>query len=219
MLAVVAPTRMCAAQMGGSSGERGPAVRDQHARLGHSVSTNILAKAGWALSARVRRQRQFDVTGEFELAVRSERLVMREAAQFDIVLGGDGDFQNGFDAGDAAMELGAVGGEADGALARAAAKGLCDVAQISSDPSIADIDEAAPGIERGVGAPAGDIEFVPAAVAAAGVGDHQRVAAVAVQMDAREPRFLRSRCGPAVPRSRACGRAEPVLDLVHRQTA
>ena len=49
---------------------------------------------------------------------------------------------------------------------------------------VADVEEAAPGVERGVGAPAGEIEIIPAAIAAAGVGDHERVAAVAVKVDA-----------------------------------
>ena len=48
------------------------------------------------------------------------------------------------------------------------------------------INESSPVVTSGVGTPAGDVEVSPAAIAGTGVGDHERVAAIAQQLDARD---------------------------------
>ena len=72
-----------------------------------------------------------------------------------------------------------------GALARRLMRGRPDLAVVD----IAQKAEGAPVVARAVLAPAGDGEVLPAAVAAAGMGDHHVVSAVGQQLDFRRRRI------------------------------
>ena len=110
-------------------------------------------------------------------------LVMRDAAQLDIVFGRDGDLGVGLEAAIAAAELGArVGEDRFVVLRTAAGSGWNAADQNSPVGSVADIAEGAPVVAGGVFAPARDRQILPAAVAAARIGDHHVVPAVGQQL-------------------------------------
>ncbi len=104
------------------------------------------------------------------------------APELDVVLGRDDDLGVRVDAEVAAAELGAALGED-----RLVAVGLPERRLVRRRPElaaggVAQVDEAAPGVAGGVLAPARHRQVLPAAVAAAGLRDHDVVAAVRQQL-------------------------------------
>ena len=73
-VSVSAPTRTCAVQIGVSPGDRGRRCAISTPGSGHSVSTNIFANAGCALSAACGVIDSSTIAGEFQLA-RAQRAI------------------------------------------------------------------------------------------------------------------------------------------------
>ena len=106
-------------------GEIGDArVRDQDTRFRTFRFDEHFRECRVRLIGRVGRHRQFQVTGEFELAGAQGPVGNFDAAQFHVVLGSDRRIQNGLDPGHAAMDFGAVGSKPDGDLSLAGRKRL-----------------------------------------------------------------------------------------------
>ena len=88
---LLAPISKWAAQIGGSSGDRGRRC---------AISVSSLTRLGLDEHFRerrmrgigaMRRERQFHITGEFQLALAERPIGDGQPAQFDVVFGGDGD--------------------------------------------------------------------------------------------------------------------------------
>ena len=163
----------------------------------------------------VRDHREFHVAGELELARPQRSVGDLHAAQFDVVFGRDRDIQNGFDPGHAPVDFGAVGGKTDRDFSHTGRKRFVRGSPYLVGLQVADVDETAPRIERGVGAPARHIEVVPAAVASAGIGDHQGVPPVALQMHPGGGGLLGPQAIGDVLRARDVDRRGPRLGFGH----
>ena len=138
-------------------------------------------------------EHDFRVAGDFDDPARARAVGDAHAAQFDIVFRRDDNLRIGFDIVVAAPEFGAAFGEhrlvAVGALAGRLVRGRPELAA----DHVAQIEKRAPVIAGAVFAPARDREVAPAAVAAAGVGHHDMVAAVRQQLHFRRRRVRTDR--------------------------
>src|SRR5260370_10305700 len=136
----------------------------------------------------MRRQRQFEVAGELQPTAASGTIRNGYAPQLDIIVPGDGDIHDGFDFEGTALKLRVVRAKTHRTAADRAARGLSGYCPGGARLRVADIEKRAPSIAGRIGTPSGDVEFLPAAVARSGVGDHQPIASVSVQMNARNRR-------------------------------
>ena len=134
---------------------------------------------------RGRSQDDLGISGQLDDAPRVRVIGQSDAAQLDIVFGGNADFGVDIQAGVALAELGAGLGE-DGfeSLGHAQAGLMSGGPDLSGD-DIAQVDKGAPTIAGGILAPTRDSQVVPAAIAAAGAAHDDMVAAVGQEMDLR----------------------------------
>ena len=112
-------------------------------------------------------EHDFDITGQFDDALRVGMVGKSHAAQLDIVLGRDADFSVDFQAGMVLAKLGAGLSENGFATFGGPQARLMGGRPEFVGGQITHIDKSAPAIARGILAPAGDGELPPAAVAAA----------------------------------------------------
>ena len=132
---------------------------------------------------RHRREHDLAVARDLDRAPQIAVVGDAVAAQLDVVLRRDGDLGVGVDVAVAAPELGAALGEDGLVVVGDGAHGLVRGRPDLAAGDIAQVAEAAPGIARRILVPARDRQVLPAALPAAGVGDHHVVAAVGQQLD------------------------------------
>ena len=105
-------------------------------------------------------------------------VVDRYLADLGVAFARNGDFQVRFQVAVAAAKFGLVDRIGDLVAVRLDLRGMIMGRPDFLRGDVAHVNELPPVIARGVGSPARDREIVAAAVAAAGVGDHDAVLAV-----------------------------------------
>ena len=130
----------------------------------------------------VRRQRQFNVTGQLEPAGAGGPIDQRHPPNLHVIFRRDDDLGFALDVVVDAPEHGAVQREVDANCLNLAAGWMIGVAPQPARIDVVDVTEGSPRIPGRVRSPARDLEVAPAAVAAAGVRQHQAIAAVAQQL-------------------------------------
>ena len=132
-----------------------------------------------------RGQHHLGVAGQLDMAGPGRLVGERDPADFHIVLGGDTDFGVGIDRLVAPPVFGTPLDE-DRLIVLGLAQGrLIGGGPIAPRVAVAQVNKGSPTIAGGILAPAGDGQVAPAAVAAAGMGCHDVVAAVGQQMNFR----------------------------------
>ena len=131
------------------------------------------------------RKGELRVTGEFQMTRSGRPVGNGEASQLRIILRGDGNRFHRFNIEVASVEFGMIGKKPHRTGARISARRLPGGGPDSLSLRVTHVDETSPRIARRVRAPPRNIELVPAAVTTTGVGHHQRIGAVAIQMYAR----------------------------------
>ena len=131
---------------------------------------------------RERRQHDFGVRGELDLAVAAGMVRQGYAADLHVVLRRDADLGLRLQIVVATPEFGAALGENGLLELRFALHRMVGDRPADVGVDVAQVAEGAPAIARGVLAPAGEHQVAPAAVAAADVGDHDVVVAVGEQV-------------------------------------
>ncbi len=137
-----------------------------------------------------RRQHHFGIGGDLDGARLPRTVADPQAAQLDVVLGGDRHFQVRVEAALAAAELGLGIGEDRFVMVHFHRGGLVGGRPVVAAVHVAQVAETAPVVAGAVLAPAGDGHVAHAAVAAAGAGQQAVVAAVGEQLH-RRPRRAR----------------------------
>ena len=114
----------------------------------------------------LRRQDDLAITGQRQAARALAVVVQRDAPDLDIVFGRDGDLHRQTDPVIGAAEFGLVRIEADGLALRRCARSAGRRPTTRAALPVLHVEPGAPVIQRGVGAPAGEVKVLPAAEAA-----------------------------------------------------
>ncbi|MNZ63373.1 hypothetical protein D3C78_815180 [compost metagenome] len=159
---------------------------DQRAELGQPLGLHEqLGEGRVRIVGGRRREHQFGIGGEFDIACAASVVGQGDLAYLAIVLAGDQHFETGGQRVLALQELGVMFLEEHFAAGHFRAARLQRRRPHRAALGIAQEDEAAPVVTRGVLAPARHGDVAPAAVARAGRGDHQRIAAIGQQLGDR----------------------------------
>ncbi len=140
-----------------------------------------------------RRQHHFGVAGDFDAARRVAPVGDADPAQFDVVLRRDDDIGVGLEIEIIApvmpAEFGAAFREDRFVMRGAAQRRLMRGGPGRAAGDVFQVNEIAPGIAHAVFPPARHRQVVPAAVAAAGMGQHDVIAAIRQQLHFRRRRI------------------------------
>ena len=166
------------------------AMGDQDASIQTFRFHEDLGEGGMRAVGVMRGERQFAIAGQFNLAVAQRSIRDRHPPELRVVLGRHGDFGDGFYTQHPPLIFRVVAGKAHGGCPQFAPDWLIGGRPNGGRAQIPDVEEAAPAVHGGVGAPARQIDSVEAAVAATRVGYHQRVPAVSLKMGARHRRVF-----------------------------
>ncbi len=169
--------------MGGSPSCRGRRKARSASLFGHRLSLDEqFVERRMLPVCVVRRQREFDVARQIELAGPERTIDQRHSPDLDVIFRGDDNLGFALNPVIDAPEHGPVEREVGGIALHLPAGRLIGVAPQPVRVDIMDVTERSPRIPGPIRSPACDLKVTPAAVAAAGVRQHQAIAAIAEQL-------------------------------------